>query len=369
MTTSQEMDQQFGDSEIERRLKDAESFIAKCKDAGIDTLVESGYLQFNSIPMRWDAQGRQVLVGTNTSDRYFYEFLVSRLVPNPTDGVFPLLAAGGYVSATEIQHDWSAYLTSGNYGRTFEFADDTPEQRAGAEAARGATIARGFANIGAADAGHFKIEPALLMASNAARPTGLAAGGVWYGTDNKLYLYDGSSDVELSAGGGSMPMPPVVGPFSDVALGTELAANAAAAPAAAVWPTANLAIAYPFRVTEDSTAYKLWYSGSTAASGNIDIGIYDSAFAKVISTGSNVHAAATTVIDVANTALTTGLYYFAVAIDNTTAQMSRFATASRGFGMVQMAAAFALPTTFVPAAIANLYLPQAGVILRSGFDI
>jgi hypothetical protein len=206
MTTSQEMDQQFAEGDIERRLKEAESFIAKCKDAGIDTLVESGYLQFNSIPMRWDAQGRQVLVGTNTSDRYFYEFLVSRLVPNPTDSVFPLLAAGGYVSATEIQHDWSAYLTSGNYGRTFEFADDTPEQRAGAEAARGATIARGFANIGAADAGHFKIEPALLMASNAARPTGLAAGGVWYGTDNKLYLYDGSNDVELSAGGGGMSL-------------------------------------------------------------------------------------------------------------------------------------------------------------------
>jgi hypothetical protein len=197
-----------------------------------------------------------------------------------------------------------------------------------------------------------------------------ADGYIWYNdADNKLYAHINGVTVALGGGGSSMPMPPVVGPFSDVALGTELAASAAAAPAAAVWPTANLAIAYPFRVTEDSTAYKLWYGGSTAASGNIDVAIYDSAFSKVISTGTQVHAAATTVIDVANTALTAGVYYLAVSIDNTTAQLQRYATALRGFGMVQMAAAFVLPTTFVPAAIANVYVPNAGVILRSGFDI
>lgn len=203
MTTQAEIDMQARLADMERQIAELAAKVNPLYSGGMDRYIHSGYLQFDGIPMRWDPTGRQIVVGSSTSDRYFYEFLVSQLTTNP-GSKYPLLATGGYVSSTEIQQDVSAYLTSGNYGRVFVFADNTPSQRGGAEAARGATVAQVFANIGETDDGHVKVKPAILFERVASRPTGLAEGGLWAGTDDKLYFYDGASDIDITGGGMSL---------------------------------------------------------------------------------------------------------------------------------------------------------------------
>lgn len=203
MSTQAEIDLEARIGDLERQLAELGAKVNPLYSGGMDRYIHSGYLQFDGVPMRWDNTGRQIVVGTSTSDRYFYELLVSQLTTNPA-AKYPLLGSGGYVSSTEIQEDISAYLTASNYGRVFVFADNTPSQRGGAEAARGATVAQVFANIGETDDGHVKVKPAILFERVASRPTGLAEGGLWAGTDDKLYFYDGASDIDITGGGGGL---------------------------------------------------------------------------------------------------------------------------------------------------------------------
>ena len=59
-------------------------------------------------------------------------------------------------------------------------------------------------------------------------------------------------------------------------------------------------------------------------SGNLDVGIYDSSLTRLVSLGSTaVGAAGAQVCDIADTALAAGRYYFAMAVDNTTASVIR----------------------------------------------
>jgi hypothetical protein len=67
MTTSQEMDAQFGDSEIERRLKDLERKIEAYEQGGFDTFRQFGYLQLGDALPRLDKDGMQ-LVGIDSGD-------------------------------------------------------------------------------------------------------------------------------------------------------------------------------------------------------------------------------------------------------------------------------------------------------------
>lgn len=162
-----------------------------------------------------------------------------------------------------------------------------------------------------------------------------------------------------------MPTPITMGTQSLLSLGGMISANSTGAAASGAFPSTNLAILIPFDITEDITVTQLWaYNGATA-SGNIDVGIYDAAFARQISSGSTAQSGtnALQVFDVTDTPLTAGQYYFAVAMDNTTGTLFRQtigATLMRSWGCFQMASAFALPSTITPASVANSYLPLIG---------
>jgi hypothetical protein len=67
MTTSQEMDQQFASGDLERRLAELELFVGKMRDAGMDTLTESGYLQAGLNLPRMDKNGIQIQTPTPAS--------------------------------------------------------------------------------------------------------------------------------------------------------------------------------------------------------------------------------------------------------------------------------------------------------------
>jgi hypothetical protein len=64
MTTSQEMDAQFGDSEIERRLKDLERKIEAYEQGGFDLFRQFGYVQLGLNLPRLDKNGIQIQTPT-----------------------------------------------------------------------------------------------------------------------------------------------------------------------------------------------------------------------------------------------------------------------------------------------------------------
>ncbi|TXH55725.1 MAG: hypothetical protein E6Q97_08175 [Desulfurellales bacterium] len=153
------------------------------------------------------------------------------------------------------------------------------------------------------------------------------------------------------------PMPPIIGPHSSFALGAEIAAAASGAASQAAWSSANRAFGYPFRVTRTWTAVKGFYYAGTTASGNVDIGIYTDAYAKIVSKGSTAHVGAGEVIevDIADTPISPGLYYAVLAVDNTTAQFTNITTGDsrllEALGCFVANGAFALPATITPAAV------------------
>lgn len=146
-------------------------------------------------------------------------------------------------------------------------------------------------------------------------------------------------------------------------------------PASFNYPSANLALFFPFRITAPytfSTAF--WINGSTAAA-NIDIGVYSEDGTKLASTGSTAQGGAPLASLIQSTSITTttigpGLFYLAVSLDAATSGL--FASNSvwtanfeKVCGVAQMASAFPLPATATLATVANVYVPLFGVTGRS----
>ena len=149
--------------------------------------------------------------------------------------------------------------------------------------------------------------------------------------------------------------------------GNNLAANAAGT----VYPSANLAIYIPMWVMQPLVAVQMFaYSGATVGTNNIDVGIYDGAGNKLVSSGSTLTANASDlqVFNITDTLLGTGLHYLAVAMDGTTDTLFRINNSIpllRGWGVRQQASAFALPATATFAVMAQNYLPTIGLTTRS----
>ena len=143
-------------------------------------------------------------------------------------------------------------------------------------------------------------------------------------------------------------------------------------PSSSTWVAANRAIAYPIYLPDWVTVVKMWVANGAAVSGNIDIGIYNEAFSKLVSIGSTAQAGTSVnqVFDITDVSLAPGRYYVAVAMDNTTGTVLRSAITTpmqRFMGCVQMASAFPLPSTFTPATMANAHIPHAGITTRTTF--
>ncbi len=167
-----------------------------------------------------------------------------------------------------------------------------------------------------------------------------------------------------------------INPYSLESLGSGLAvwgAGSMNGAASAVYPTANLAIFIPFAITNPITIVNLFAYNGTVASGNIDIGIYDVAGTKIVSTGSTAQAgtSALQVIAPTSTQLGAGVYYMAIAMDNTTGTLLRSNIAGqtvsllKTVGMAQMATAFPLPAAATFETVSNAYIPLIGLSTRS----
>jgi hypothetical protein len=161
---------------------------------------------------------------------------------------------------------------------------------------------------------------------------------------------------------------PILSPVSLYSIGVELAAIAQAAPASAVWPTANLAILIPVALPHRVLATKLWwYNGATVA-GNVDCGVYTADGRLVISSGSTAQAGANTIqeVDITDTWISHGRYYLALSLSSTTATVFRWNTAAqlaKFLGIAQAASALPLPATLTLAAPANALIPWCGLTI------
>jgi hypothetical protein len=125
---------------------------------------------------------------------------------------------------------------------------------------------------------------------------------------------------------------------------------------------ASTAFLYPFLLPQDRTITKITTVNGTTVSGNVDVGIYDEQFARVVSAGSTAQGATgIQVFDVADTFMKAGTYYLAIVADNITGLYNRatglVAAVLRTAGVVQMATAFPLPSTITPAAMTSAIVP------------
>lgn len=131
----------------------------------------------------------------------------------------------------------------------------------------------------------------------------------------------------------------------------------------AAWPSANAAIFMPVRFTESTRIVNAGVNNGSAVSGNFDVGVYTTDGVRIVSSGSTAHSGtgAVQIVELADTLVGPGVYYLAVAMDNTTGQFSRVSLASATFGKViglaEMASAFPLPSTATLATSTLNYIP------------
>lgn len=163
-----------------------------------------------------------------------------------------------------------------------------------------------------------------------------------------------------------------VGPNSAVGAPTVSCAQPASS---AIWPAANRAIYVPILLDQTVLIKQMFTYNGTVAAGNIDIGIYDSTGAsaspgtKLVSSGSTAQSGTSTLqtFDIADTTLTPGLYYFAMAMsDAATATIFRSSVnllVLSGAGVGQQASALPLPSTATPASPGSSYVPVFGASL------
>lgn len=145
------------------------------------------------------------------------------------------------------------------------------------------------------------------------------------------------------------------------------------AAAAAAWPSANLAFYMPLVIVESVSVKRILVPWMTTAAGNVDVGLYTEAWARIVSTGSTAitGTSRTQVFDIADQQLEPGRYYMAMAIDNNTDTPARTTGGSAfGFnllyGVKEEAAAFPLPATATPTeSTTRAYIPLMAITLET----
>lgn len=166
-----------------------------------------------------------------------------------------------------------------------------------------------------------------------------------------------------------LPPPTVMNPWCAEASGNIYTkfANALTSTASAVWPTASLALFFPFQLFEPALATKMVVYNGAAVSGNVDAGIYDRVGTRLASSGSVAQAGinGTQELDFTDVVIGPGVFYMALVLDNITGTFFRGASAGTSSMAYTMASAFALPATATFASYSiSSYVPVFGVLLN-----
>lgn len=136
-------------------------------------------------------------------------------------------------------------------------------------------------------------------------------------------------------------------------------------PASSTFPASNDALFVPMCIQQGVLVKRLFSINGGTASGNIDMGIYSKDGARIVSIGSTAQSGtnAPQFFDITDTFLGAGLYYLAVAMDNTTGTLFRAnqsVTKQQAIGMAKATSAFALPASVTFAAVTGTFIPLIG---------
>lgn len=169
----------------------------------------------------------------------------------------------------------------------------------------------------------------------------------------------------------SMPSGPLISTYSRNAVGPTVCAIGGGGGASATWPTANKAFYIPFFLYQPELVTRVFVINGSTASGNWDVGVYNDAGARLVSSGATAQSGTTTIqfADVTDTLLPAGAYYMGCSFSGTTGTAIRLAwsnlTYGRGAGCKVQTSAHALPASATFALVDTTFLPLFGVALRS----
>ena len=145
------------------------------------------------------------------------------------------------------------------------------------------------------------------------------------------------------------------------------------APASTAWPSANLAIFVPIRVSRRMIAYKMAIGAGATAAGNFDVGIYDVGGNRLVSSGATAKgASAEQIINITDTQIGPGLYYLALSANGTNNYMMVTPSGTspvplqkaRLYGTLEAATSYTLPATATMVARTGALIPMVAVYLR-----
>ncbi len=148
------------------------------------------------------------------------------------------------------------------------------------------------------------------------------------------------------------------------------ALSSSSATISTAYPTASLAMFYPFSVVAKSIYSRAFVFNGTVVSGNIEVGIYDAKGRKVTSiSAAQAGTSQLQILDITDFTLYPGLFFLALVMDNTTGTImcsNAPSAAHLGFaGAFQMAAAYPLPNAATFALPTTSLLPYFGFTHRS----
>ncbi len=147
--------------------------------------------------------------------------------------------------------------------------------------------------------------------------------------------------------------------------------NRSTAPTSGTWVAINRIIYVPFSLNRTVTAYRLfWLNGATVGTNNLQAGVYDQNFARMIAGTSTLSAGANICQfdNITDTVIGPGRFYMALWGSGVTMTVLRTSTASSaGGGVYYETAAGGLPATATPVSPATtaLFIPVFGLALRA----
>jgi len=160
-------------------------------------------------------------------------------------------------------------------------------------------------------------------------------------------------------------------PWHRCSIGYELIGGGGGTLASNAWPVAAKAIYVPILVPRRITAVKMFTLNGATASGNQDVGIYDSQGNRLVSIGATAQAgiSAMQVHDTTDLIMEAGRYYMGLANSGTTGTYlsctSQLAQVLGGYGVLNQASAGTLPSTATFATCSSAYLPMFGLTART----
>jgi len=158
----------------------------------------------------------------------------------------------------------------------------------------------------------------------------------------------------------------IIGPYSSHANGSYSTFTA--------WQNANQAVYVAVAIPFACTVYQMAVQIGGTSSGNLDVGIYDANFNRLVSMGSTAMGSTNSiqVFNVTDTPLTPGTYFLACSVSNTSGVLAGGACYTpahqglRALGVQVQSSALPLPSTATPAnAGGTILVPNIAAFLTT----